>query len=79
VPVVGLLAIGLILIAVGAIAAFVVYVWRSGPDPNAAVRDPAPSGPDPVEAELQQIIADEMARQLLSDLELTEQPLVHSD
>ncbi|HSD23842.1 MAG TPA: hypothetical protein VLB79_05875 [Solirubrobacterales bacterium] len=75
VPTIGLLAMALILIAGGGLLAFVIYLWRSGPDPNAAIRDPAPSGPDPVEAELQQIIADEMARQLLSDLELVNTPV----
>lgn len=72
VPTIGLLAIGLILLAAGGLAVFVIHLWRSGPDPDAAIRAPAPSGPDPVEAELQQIIADEMARQLLSDLDLVE-------
>jgi hypothetical protein len=55
-----------------ALAAFMVYLLRSGPDPKAAIRAPAPLGRDPVEAELQEMIADEMARQLLADLNLTD-------
>jgi hypothetical protein len=72
VPTIGLLAIALILIAAGGLAAFVIYLWRNGPDPDAALREPAPPGPDPVEEELQQMIADEMARQLLRSLDLAE-------
>jgi hypothetical protein len=72
VPTIGLLLIAVIVIAGAALAAFVIYLLRRGPDPEAAIKAPAPIDPDPVEAELQEIIADEMARQLLSDLELGE-------
>lgn len=70
VPTIGLLLIAVIVIAGAALAAFVIYLLRRGPDPEAAIKAPAPIDPDPVEAELQEIIADEMARKLLSDLEL---------
>jgi hypothetical protein len=70
VPTIGLLLIALIVIAGAALAAFVIYLMRRGPDPEAAIKAPAPIDPDPVEAELQEMIADEMARQLLSDLNL---------
>jgi hypothetical protein len=72
VPTLGLLAIALILIVGLGLAGLAIYIFRNGPDPDAAVRDPAPTGPDPIEAELQQIIAAEMARQLVSDLNLGE-------
>ena len=72
VPTIGLLALGLILIAAGGLAASVIYIWRNGPDPDAALREPAPPGPDPIEAELQEIIAEEAAKQLLTDLKLGE-------
>jgi hypothetical protein len=72
VPTVGLLAMGLIFIAGTAMAAFVIYLMRRGPDPKAAIKAPAPLGRDPVEVELQEMIAEEMARQLLSDLNLGE-------
>ena len=72
VPTIGLLLIAVIVIAGAALAAFVIHLLRRGPDPEAATKAPAPIDPDPVEAELQEIIADEMARQLLSDLELGE-------
>lgn len=78
VPTIGLLAIALLVIAAGGLTAFVIYLWRNGPDPDAALREPAPPGPDPVEEELQQMIADEMARQLLSDLDLGEPAKVSS-
>jgi hypothetical protein len=78
VPTLGLLAIALILIAGLGLAGLVIYILRNGPDPDAALRDPAPTGPDPIEAELQQIIADEMARQLVSDLNLGEPTKVSS-
>jgi hypothetical protein len=78
VPTLGLLLIGLLLVAGIALAAFVIYLLRNGPDPDAAVKAPAPPGPDPVEEELQQIIADEMARQLVSDLNLGEPTKVSS-
>jgi hypothetical protein len=77
VPTLGLLAIALILVVGLGLAGLVIYIFRNGPDPDAAVRDPAPPGPDPVEAELQELIAAEMARQLLSDLNLGE-PVVGS-
>jgi hypothetical protein len=77
VPTVGLLALGLIVIAGTAVAAFVIYLLRRGPDPEAAIKAPAPLGHDPVEVELQEMIAEEMARQLLSDLDLGE-PSVNS-
>jgi hypothetical protein len=53
-----------------ALTAFVIYLLQTGPDPKAAIRAPAPLGPDPVDVELQEMIAEEMARQLLSDLDL---------
>jgi hypothetical protein len=70
VPTLGLLAIALIMIAGLGLAGLAIYIFRNGPDPDAAVRDPAPPGPDPIEAELQEIIAEEAAKQLLSDLKL---------
>jgi hypothetical protein len=72
VPTVGLLAMGLIFIVGTAVAAFVIYLLRRGPDPEAAIKAPAPLGHDPVEVELQEVIAEEMARRLLSDLDLGE-------
>ncbi|HKH41761.1 MAG TPA: hypothetical protein VKA41_07870 [Solirubrobacterales bacterium] len=75
----GLLLMAVIFVAASAVAAFLIYLFRSGPDLEAVTKSPEPPGPDPVEAELQGIIADEMARKLLSDLDLTEKPLVHSD
>ena len=72
VPTIGVLAMGLILIAGTALAAFVIYLLRRGPDPKAAIKAPAPLDPDPVEAELQEMIAEEMARKLLRDLDLGE-------
>jgi hypothetical protein len=72
VPTLGLLLMSVILVAGAALAAFVIYLFRNGPDPDAAVKAPAPPGPDPVDEELQQIIADEMARQLLRSLDLGE-------
>jgi len=79
VPTMGLLLMAVIFVAASAVAAFLIYLFRSGPDLEAVTKSPEPPGPDPVEAELQGIIADEMARKLLSDLDLTEKPLVHSD
>jgi hypothetical protein len=76
VPTLGLILIAVLAIVGAALAAFVIYLFRSGPDPDAAHKSPVPPGPDPVEAELQEIIADEMARKLISDLDLTEEPLV---
>ncbi|HEY6654467.1 MAG TPA: hypothetical protein VI028_10100 [Solirubrobacterales bacterium] len=78
VPTLGLSAIALILIVGLGLAGLAIYIFRNGPDPDAAVRDPAPTGPDPIEVELQQIIADEMARQLVSDLNLGEPTKVSS-
>lgn len=72
VPTIGLILMAVIVIAGAALAAFVIYLMRRGPDPEAAIKAPAPIDPDPVEAELQEIIAEEMARQLLSDLQLGE-------
>jgi hypothetical protein len=72
VPTAGLLAMGVIFIAGTAMAGFVIYLMRRGPDPKAAIKAPAPLGHDPVEVELQEIIAEEMARRLLSDLDLGE-------
>lgn len=72
VPTIGLIAIGLLLIAGLGMAGLAIYIFRNGPDPDAAVKAPAPPGPDPVEEELQQVIADEMARQLLRSLDLAE-------
>jgi hypothetical protein len=68
VPTLGLFAIALSLMVGLGVAGLAIYIFRNGPDPDAAVKDPAPTGPDPIEAELQEMIADEMARQLLSDL-----------
>jgi hypothetical protein len=70
VPTVGILAMALIFIVATAVAAFVIYLLRTGPDPEAAIKAPAPLGHDPVEVELQEMIAEEMARRLLSDLGL---------
>jgi hypothetical protein len=53
-----------------ALAAFIVWLLQAGPDPKAAIRKPAPLGADPVDIELQAIIATEMARSLLAELEL---------
>ena len=78
VPTLGLLAIALIVIVGLGLAGLAIYIFRNGPDPDAAVRNPAPTGPDPIEAELQQIIAAEMARQLVSDLNLGEPDKVSS-
>jgi hypothetical protein len=78
VPTLGLSAIALILIVGLGLAGLAIYIFRNGPDPEAAVRHPAPTGPDPIEAELQQIIADEMGRQLVSDLNLGEPTKVSS-
>jgi hypothetical protein len=72
VPTIGLLAMALIFIGGTALAAFVIYLSQTGPDPKAAIKSPAPLGPDPMEVELQEMIADEMARQLLSDLNLSD-------
>src|SRR5262245_4263903 len=72
VPTLGLLALALVVISGLGLAGLAIYIFRNGPDPDAAVRDPAPPGPDPVEEELQQMIADEMARQLITDLNLGE-------
>lgn len=58
----------LILIAGTVLSVLLVYLLRSGPDPNAAIRSPALPGPDPLETELQEILADEMARSLLAQL-----------
>lgn len=73
VPTMGLLLMALIFIAGTALTAFVIYLSQTGPDPEAAINAPAPLPSDPVEAELQEMIGDEMARQLLSDLELGDQ------
>jgi hypothetical protein len=72
VPTMGLLLFALIFIAGTALAAFLVYLSQTGLDPEAAIKAPAPVPLDPAEAELQEMIGDEMARQLLSDLELGE-------
>ena len=73
VPTMGLLLMALIFIAGTALAGLVIYLSQTGPDPKAAIKSPAPLGHDPVEVELQEMIGNEMARQLLSDLELGEQ------
>lgn len=73
VPTLGLLLMTLIFIAGTALAGLVIYLSQTGPDPKAAIKSPAPLGHDPVEVELQEMIGNEMARQLLSDLELGEQ------
>jgi hypothetical protein len=75
VPTVGILAMALIFIVATAVAAFVIYLLRTGPDPEAAIKAPAPLGHDPVEVELQEMIAEEMARRLLSDLGLGERSI----
>jgi hypothetical protein len=74
----GLLVIAVIFLAGAALAAVVIYLFRSGPDPEAAKKSPVPPGLDPAEAELQEMIADEMARQLLDDLDLSEPAKVSS-
>ena len=74
----GLLLMAVIFVATASVAAFVIYLFRSGPDPDAAKKSPAPPGPDPAEAELQEMIADDMARQLLEDLHLSEPAKVSS-
>jgi hypothetical protein len=71
VPTVGVLAMAVIFLVGAALAAVVIYLFRNGPDPEAAEKSPVPLGPDPAEAELQEMIADEMARQLLNDLDLS--------
>jgi hypothetical protein len=53
-----------------AVTAFVIYILNTGPDPRAAIRSPAPPGPDPLESELQEILATEMAGSLLAQLSL---------
>jgi hypothetical protein len=68
----GLLLMAVIFIAGVALAATIIRLFRSGPDPMAAINAPAPPGPDPMEAELQEIIAEEAAKQLLSGLKLGE-------
>src|SRR5262249_33763804 len=75
VPTAGLLLIALIFIGGTALAAFAIYLLQTGPDPKAALVAPAPTPDDPVEAELQEMIADGMAKQLLSDLGLESAPL----
>jgi hypothetical protein len=75
VPTLGLVMIALMLITGLGLAGLAIYILRNGPDPNAAVREPAPTGPDPIEAELQEIIADEMAKKLLTDLDLVKPPV----
>lgn len=72
VPTIGLLLMAIIFIAGTALAAFLVAALQKGPDPLAAINAPAPVPEDPVEAELQEMIADEMARQVIVDLELGE-------
>ncbi len=74
IPTAGLLALALIFIAGTGMAAFAIYLLQTGPDPRAAIKAPAPLGHDPVEVELQEMIAEEMARKLLSDLELGGSP-----
>jgi hypothetical protein len=78
VPTIGLLAIAVIFLVGAVLAAIVIYLFRSGPDSEAAKNSPVPPGPDPAEAELQEMIADEMARQLLDDLDLSEPAKVSS-
>jgi hypothetical protein len=78
VPTIGLLAIALIFIVGTGLAALVIYISQTGPDPQAATKAPAPLGHDPVEVELQEMIGEEMARQLLSDLDLAEPPVSSS-
>jgi hypothetical protein len=75
VPNFGLLLMVLVFVAGTALAAFAIYLLQTGPDPKAAVRNPAPLGPDPAELELQEMIADEMARQMLRELEVVEPPV----
>jgi hypothetical protein len=70
VPTLALGVTAIIFVLGTALAAFVIYLLQTGPDPRAAIKAPAPLGPDPVDVELQEMIADEMARQLLSDLDL---------
>jgi hypothetical protein len=70
IPTAGLLLVALIFVVGTTLTAIVIYLLQTGPDPNAAIKAPAPLGPDPVDVELQEMIAEEMARQLLSDLDL---------
>ena len=61
-------ALALIFLLGTALAVFAVYLLSHGPDPQAAIRSPAPPGPDPLETELQELLAEEMARALLGEL-----------
>jgi hypothetical protein len=78
VPTIGLLLMAVIFVVGTGLAALVIYISQNGPDPQAAIKAPAPLGHDPVEVELQELIADQMARQLLSDLDLAEPPVSSS-
>ena len=69
IPTAGLLLMALVFVVGTALTAFAVYLLQTGPDPRAAIKAPAPLGPDPVDIELQEMIGEEMARQLLSDLQ----------
>ena len=73
VPTMGLLMFALIFTLGTALTASFIYLsQRARLDPKAALKAPAPLPADPVEAELQEMIGDEMAKQLLADLELGE-------
>ncbi|HEX6586904.1 MAG TPA: hypothetical protein VF052_09140 [Solirubrobacterales bacterium] len=75
IPTAAMLTLAIVFVVGTALAAFVIYLLQTGPDPKAAIRAPAPLGHDPVEIELQEMIADEMARKLLADLGLGERPI----
>jgi hypothetical protein len=72
VPTMSVLMFALIFVAGTSLAAAYIYYSQKGPDPLAAIKAPAPVPDDPVEAELQEMIADGMAQRLLVDLELGE-------
>lgn len=76
IPTVGLLFMALVFVAGTGLAAFAICLLQTRrPDPWAAIRSPAPLGPDPVEVELQEMIAEDMARKLLTDLGIGERPI----
>lgn len=75
IPTVGLLFMALVFVAGTGLAAFAICLLQTRPDPRAAIRSPAPLGPDPVEVELQEMIAEDMARKLLTDLGIGERPI----
>jgi predicted lipid-binding transport protein (Tim44 family) len=73
VPTMGLLMFALIFTLGTALTASFIYLsQRARLDPKAALKAPAPLPTDPVEAELQEMIGDALAKKLLADLELGE-------